>query len=363
MFPKRILHVTSVLNIGGIENFLMSVFRNIDRNKIIFDFLVIREDNGYYEEEIKRLGGKIYKIPSIKKKGYVHFKKNIDTFFKKHTEYDIVHSHVNALSSIVLKAAMKNGVKTRIAHSHTAFPKYSLPEKIFKNHLKKAIPFVATHMLACSTGAAKWLFEKKFLNAIILKNGVDISHFEFSALKRDEARKKLQIEDKFVILNIGRFSKEKNHVFLLSIFMEILKRRSDAILICVGNGKLKKYIRKLSSQPLFKNKVLLFDAQEDITFFLNASDVYVSPSIFEGFGISALEAQLNFLPCVLSDSYPEEVNISKKCIFLSLKDHPKTWAENIVDLPRKNSLTKDFSLSQYDIRNTVKFLTDFYLNK
>lgn len=361
MQPKRILHVTSVLNLGGIETFIMNIFRSIDREKLVFDFLVVREDNGVFESEILSLGGKIYKIPALKKSGYFSFKKALNDFFSMHREYDTVHCHLNAISSIVLKAAKENGIEKRIAHAHTAFPKYSFTEKLIKNFFKKSIKKHATDFLACSTGASDWLYGKDFKLSTIIKNAIDTKLFSFSQKKRAEIRQKLNIANKFVIINVGRFSKEKNHSLLIKIFKEVLYINPNSVLICIGDGKLKEKIKKEISSSALNDKIIILNARLDVYDFLCASDVYVSTSTFEGFGNSAVEAQFNSLPCILSDGFSNEVDVSKNCKFLSSKSSPKEWATIIANSSRENILPlPKCSYENFDISATAKVLTDFY---
>ena len=363
MQPKRILHVTSVLNFGGIETLIMNIFRKIDREKVIFDFLVVREDKGFFEDEILSLGGKIYKIPSLKKSGYFSFKHHLNNFFAEHGEYKTVHCHLNALSGIVLEVAQANGVERRIAHAHTAFPKYSFLEGTIKNYFKKSIKKYATDFLACSKDASDWLYGKDFSSTLILKNGIDAERFTFSKTAREKIRKELKLEDKFVIINVGRFSKEKNHDFLVEVFEEVLKINPDSVLICIGNGKLKDRLRK-KIKSLKLNQVYFFDSTPDVYNFLSASDVYVSTSAFEGFGNSASEAQFNSLPCILSDGFSKDVNFTKNCKFLSLKDSTEKWAE-VISMSNRQSVhfvsSQDFE--DFHILSTVKALCRLYFKK
>jgi len=362
MYPKRILQITSVLNFGGIETLIMNIFRNIDRDKIVFDFLAVNEEKGAFEEEIISLGGKIYKIPSLKKSGYFKFKKNLDLFFKEHKEYEIVHSHINAFSSIVLGVAKTNGIKTRIAHSHTAFPKYPPLEIIIKNQFKKKITSVATDFFACSKDASDWLFGKDFKKSIIIKNGVDKHLFSFSHVQRESLRNDYNLNQKFVTINVGRFSKGKNHSFLLDIQKEISIQYPDSVLICIGKGKYKNQIIKKIKKLDLENNVILLPPQKNVYDFLSASDVYVSPSHYEGFGNSVAEAQCNSLPCVLSNTHPKEVVISDRCVFLSLDDSPKKWADLIINTYKNSiSIRQNEVLIKDDIQKTVDYLSNFYL--
>jgi len=363
MPPIRILQVTSVLNYGGIETMIMNVFRNVNRDNIVFDFLVIREDKGVFENEILKLGGRIYKIPSMKKVGYFKFIDNLLDFFKSHTEYGIIHSHVNTFNGPILKCAKKCGVKTRISHSHTAYPKYPLIEKAIKGYFKSMIKNSATHFFSCSEIASQWLYGKNFKNNKVIINGIKTHDFLFSNAKREELRKKLNIEDKLVLLNISRFYREKNHFFLLKILKEIVKTNKNAMLVCIGNGVLRNsFINQALKMELSEN-VIVLDSTRNVQDYYNMADVYVSPSLFEGFGVSVAEAQFNSLPCIISNSFPKEINVFDNCKFISLKEHPTIWAEAILSSKRNNLfMNNQLNLSVYDVSYTADYLTDFYLN-
>ncbi len=364
MPPIRVLHVTSVLNYGGIENLIMNIFRNIKREEIVFDFLVIREDVGIFEDEISKLGGRIYKIPSMKKSGYFSFQKNLMNFFKSHPEYSIIHSHVNTFNGPVLECAKKCGIKTRISHAHTAYPKYTFIEKAVKYFFKSMIKNSATDFFSCSKLASDWLYGKNFADNKVLINGIDSNNFAFSLQKRKTLRKQLNIENKFVLINVARFSKEKNHLFLLNILNELKKKQIDFSLICIGKGKQKKHFLKCANRLNLMEKIHILDSLSNVNDFYNAADVYVAPSLFEGFGLSVAEAQFNSLPCIVSDSFPNEIKLSNNCKFLSLKDKASVWVDSILSAERKDLSKYNLpQLRMYDISYTVEYLSEFYLDK
>ena len=329
----------------------------------VFDFLVIREDKGVFVNEILKLGGRIYKIPSMKKVGYFRFIDNLLDFFKSHSEYDIVHSHVNTFNGPILNCAKKCGIKTRISHSHTAYPKYPLIEKAIKGFFKSMIKKSATDFFSCSEIASHWLYGKNFKNNKVIINGIKTDDFLFSMDKRKELRKKFNLEDKLVLLNIARFYKEKNHFFLLKILKEIVKTNKNVMLVCIGNGELKEsFVNRVSKMELSEN-VIVLDSRRNIQDYYNMADVYVSPSLFEGFGISVSEAQFNSLPCIISNSFPKEINFSNNCRFISLRESPHVWAETIITSERKNLIINNqLNLRTYDVSYTADYLTEFYLN-
>lgn len=209
----RVLHVLGALDMGGIENFLMNIYRNIDRNKIQFDFVINdRNKEDIFENEIEQLGGKIYKIPSIIDRGHFIYFKNLRKIFKTNN-YKIVHSHYNMVSGFILKEAKKSGIKVRISHSHNTYDS-SLSsigvKNIYKRYSRYLITRYATHRFACSEEAGKWLFKGDGFE--VIKNGIDISKFLFNEKIREKIRKKLGIEkNTYAIVNIGRLTAQKNH--------------------------------------------------------------------------------------------------------------------------------------------------------
>ncbi len=360
MTPKRILHVTSALNCGGIENLIMNVFRNIEKDKLVFDFLTIREDYGEFETEITELGGKIFKIPSLKKTGYAKFKKNLNAFFAKNSNYTIVHSHVNTWSGMILEIAKKYGIETRISHAHTAYPKYDFFSNILRSYWKKKIPYVATDFFACSESAAKWLFQSNYEKAIIVRNGVDINKFSFSLQKRELARKNLNIENKLVLITIGRFSKEKDHISFLPKLADVVKKVPQVMWLCVGEGKYKKKFKAKAKKMSLSKNIIILDHTLETSDYLCAGDIYIGTSSFEGFGISALEAQCNGLPCVLTSAFPKEVKITNFCKIMPHDASISLWRDEILSSHR--SAANIQHIENFDIKQTTIFLSNFYLN-
>ena len=214
--PIRVLHVITGLGSGGAESMLMNWYRNIDRDVVQFDFLLRSQEN-IYADEIEKLGGRVFYTAEFPKK-YFENKKQTKKFFKEHaTEYSAIHVHCNALLYVnVFSIAKKHGIKNRIIHSHSTKTKNKLFEIIHKIN-KKKIHKLANGFFACSKEAGEWAFNKKISYEIIY-NGIDIHRFKYSNEFREEIRKELAIEDKFVIGHVGRFLDVKNHAFLLEVF-------------------------------------------------------------------------------------------------------------------------------------------------
>ena len=365
MEPIRILQVVTIMNRGGLETMLMNYYRTIDKDKIQFDFLVQREENGSYDEEIQYLGGHIYKIPSfnpLKHKKYLHA---IDDFFKKnHKKYKIVHTHNNALGMYVLRSAKKYNIPVRIAHSHSS--NYSIDYKVpFLLYAKNKLKNYTTDHFACGESAASWLFGNK-ANVRILKNAVNLNDFNYNEKYRREIRRKYDIQDKeLVIGHVGRFNKSKNHNFIISVFKEILKT-TNAKLLLVGSGDSEeKNIKELVKSLKIENKVIFAGTQTEVYKFLNAMDVFLFPSIHEGLPVTLIEAQANGLQCVISSSIPDECKITDLINFVSLKDNISNWADTVISkgkLKRKDT-SEDIKQSGFEINNATTILEKFYLDK
>lgn len=365
--PKRILYVNGgTMQRGGIESFMMSYYRNIDKQKLQIDFVVHGFEEGVYDKEIRELGGRIYNIP-VKSKDYFGNISNLKSIFK-HNDYKIVHSHLDAMSTVVLKTAKKSGIPIRIAHSHNI-------EHLTNNKLKylineqarKKINRYSTHSFACSIPAGEWLFGKNQIrngNVKIIKNAIDLNSYCFNSGKRKKLREKLNIGKELVIGHVGRFDNQKNHEYLIDMFYELQKQYADAILILVGDGVLRERIQEKVKHLEISDKVKFLGSRDDVNELLNIFDIFVLPSKFEGLGISLIEAQANGLKCVTSVNTPKDVNVSQKVRFLDTTNSEiQNWINEILndsDRKRENNLEK-LIVAGYDIKVEAVKLQNLYL--
>ena len=231
--PIKVLHIVRYLGQGGIQNLLLNLYRNIDRNKIQFDFLVCSE--GVFDEEVKKLGGKIHRMHYITQVGELRYKKELKEFLLNHKEYKIVHSHLNEVSGPVMQVCKSINIPVRIAHSHNIRNSNKILQKLYKMYLKTKINDNATDLFACSKEAAKWLFKEKSEQAIILNNAIDMERFEFSEEDRNSIRDELGIEKECTVIgNIGKISDQKNQLFVLEVFKEYREKNKNSILILIG---------------------------------------------------------------------------------------------------------------------------------
>lgn len=353
----RILNVVPNMRAAGIETFVMNVYRNIDRSKVQFDFLVHSQKKEFFDDEIERMGGRIYRLTLKDDKNFIKYIKDLDTFFKVHKEYKIVHGHMQSMMPIYLKIAQRNGVPVRIAHSHNNDYEKSL--KGFLLHLlSRFSEKYSTVNFACSKLAGEYLFNKPFE---VIYNGIDIEKFVFDENVRREERKKLNLEDKFIVGFIGRLEKQKNPIFALKVFKEIRERRDDSILLIFGKGSLNEKIRHYIEENSLSDSVRIMGVKSNIERYISTFDAFLCPSLYEGLGIVLVENQYMLRP-VYTTAYTvaEETKISNLINYIPLDYSPLKWAEIILN---RDTITdvRFIDKKRFDIRRVSEKLEDFYL--
>lgn len=369
----RVLHITEMLQAAGIESFIMNTYRHIDREKVQFDFLITRDEKEFYDEEIRTLGGRKIVVD------FMHIK---STFLRviresieikkilKETDYDIVHIHSGTPLRVFYLIAAKNaGVKTRIYHSHSA--KVMGPHRLLQfkiiifTLLKQLFPRYATDYFACSRLAGEWMFPQRIQDQVkIIFNGIDSEMFKFDEKSRRKYRKVLNIENYFVIGHIGRFNDQKNHVFLIDIFADLVKQDDRALLMLLGEGELFETIRKKVEKLDLTDKVMMLGVRSDIPQLLQAMDVFVLPSNYEGLPVVGIEAQASGNLCLLSDQVTPETVITENVKLLPI-DSTNIWVEEILLAKKfkKKDTSQIIKESGYDISTTAQYLQDFYIKR
>ena len=361
----RVLHATPQMQREGIQSFLMNLYRNIEREKVQFDFLVHSKHKGAFDVEIEKMGGRIYRVHHMSSPHFLHYNRDVAQVLKAHP-YKIIHSHINLLSSFTLKVAMKHGVPVRIAHSHSSSILDSGLKRFIKLYSRKQMPKYVTHCFACSKDAAIWQFGKDLYDSgkiSLIPNGIDIAKNLFTAEKRQTIRNKFNIDaNAFVAGHVGGFRKVKNHSFLAKVFTEIKKIKPNSKLLLVGSGELEEEVRsELGSLGVFDD-VIFAGSVDNVSDYYSAMDAFVFPSVYEGLGIVLIEAQSSGLPCFVSDTVPNEANLSNHYYPLSLDKSPKEWASFILDhSPCKERICSP-DVYKYDIKTIANNMQEFYLN-
>lgn len=361
--PVRILHIVQRLEAGGTQALLMNLYRNIDRSKVQFDFLVEYPNKEFYDDEVLSLGGKIYYSTVRVDFNLLKFKKYFSELLDK-TNYKIIHMHMSNIGYICFKEAEKKGISIRIAHNHNNgavhdwkfIPRYILG-KLYTIH--------ATDFFTCSKEAGEYRFKGKPYK--VLKNGIDSNKFIYNEDIRTKIRNELNLTNNFVVGHIGRFHPQKNHKFLLEIFKEIKNQKNNAKLLLIGTGELEKEIREKVKELNIEDDVLFLGNRTDVNEIYQAMDVFVFPSLFEGLGIVSIEAQAAGTPILCSNNVPKEIEITPLCKKLSLENHALEWANTAIELSenanaRKN-MQKKIIESGFDIKDVAIKLQNFYLER
>jgi glycosyltransferase involved in cell wall biosynthesis len=364
----RVLHIVTSMNRGGLETLIMNIYRKINRSEIQFDFLVHTDTEGAYDEEIYNLGGMIYRVVP-RSKGIAKNRRDLIDFFKNHTEYKIVHHHVSSLTYIEpIKIAKKFDIPVRIIHGHSTKQGGHKIHKYIHYLNKSLTKKKATHFFACSEDAANWMFgphEILNINYTIITNAIDPERFAFNEELRNEVRSKYNINDRFVLGHIGRFMYPKNHRFIIEVFNEVKKNEKRAVLLLVGDGKLKSEIVNKIKDEKLEDSVIFTGVVSNTEAFLNAMDVFLFPSLYEGLGIAVIEAQSTGLKCFASTEIPEEAAITDNINRISLQEPASQWAKEI--LKYKNGYKREDEIEQikvnnYDINEVSSWIEGFYKN-
>lgn len=364
----KVLHVLRSMNRGGAETFIMNVFRNVRHGNFQFDFLLSSQKNDY-AREILDLGGTIYNIQG-REKGLLNYCRELNHFFLQHKgEYHVVHVHTSSLSSLEpLYYARKSGIPIRIIHSHST-NQTGLIHKTLHYLNKPFVPVLATNYLACSQVALDWLYDYTTVKkrAIVIRNGIDTARFKFNALIRRQIREELGIEeDVFVFGHVGRFCEVKNHRFLVEVFEKYLRKYGHAKLVLVGGGELFAQTQEMVKKLELDGHVLFLGVRSDIECLLQAMDVFVFPSLYEGLPVALVEAQASGVKVVCSDKVSKESKLSDGCYFYSLANGATQWADYIHGLPEINrdKMLEQVKNNRYDIKDTVSYLCDnIYMNE
>lgn len=348
------------LNNAGTERVIFNLYENIDREKVQFDFLV--EKQGGLDNRISELGGCIHYLTKESSRDYYLALIN---FFKFHPEYKIVHTHTHARMSIVLKAAKKCGVKCRIAHSHNSRNDLPAFAWFIKGMTSISIERNANVFFACSQNAAHWLFRHKYKQCRIINNGIDMNKYKFSSVNRELHRHKLGIrEDEFVIINVGRFARQKNHIYLVNVLKELDKLALKPWrVIFVGDGPLKDEIINKMTEYNLLDKAVFLGNRVDVDELYSAADLFILPSLHEGLGIVVVEAQANGLKCLVSEAIPDEADIGKGLVHqIFLREGTKKWARMMNDFLIDTNCSRYIDdISDLDINNISKQIQEFYI--
>ena len=363
--PVRVLVVGMTSTVGGVENFLMAYCGRMDKKRVRFDFLSRYEDAAYADK--RREIGKTYVIPR-RSEDPVKYYRAIRAFFEQHAkEYDVIWDNECMFNDMTpLKLAAEYGIPVRIAHSHN--PQNSDPSLKGKGRgllhrmQRRGMARYANVLWACSEESAKWACPAMDLPFTVVPHAIDAADYRFNAVTRAEVRAHYGLEDCLVVGHVGRLHYQKNQTFLLEAFARLHQREPRARLVLVGDGPNLLSLEAKAVDLGVENEVLFLGMRDDVPRLLQAFDMYVMPSRFEGLGMAAVEAQAAGLPCLLSDAFPQAAAITERVEFLTPED-PDVWAERMLDTleglseAARPDTVNDITLAGHELTEAAERLT------
>lgn len=362
MDVKRVLICGFTENQGGMESYIMAIYRNCDRSRIQFDFLNFHTFEIAYADEIRELGGNIYYIPmkSVDYKG--HYDALEDVF--SHNQYvGVYYQCMHKLVSLdVFKYAKKYDVPKRVMHAHTTkSAKESLTHRIREVLVEMNLHRYVTDFFACSKEAGEWLFGNKKFE--IIKNSIDTEIFYYNRKTREEIRKELGISDKFVIGTVGRLAEVKNTGFIMDTFKKLHDKNPNTAFLHVGGGPLMEELCVKRKDENLEDAYLLPGAKNNVADYMNAMDVFVLPSLQEGFPIVLLEAQATGLPCVIADHITPTCDLTGNISFVSIEHGVDPWVEEITKYQNQDRKTgvSQIKSAGYDVQVVSKQIQNFFV--
>ena len=370
MSKIKILVTVGSLGVGGNEMFVMNLFRHIDKSKFQMDFAVFDRQRLDYYDEVKRLGGQVFFCDSTKSgkiSQMIDQKRKVDRLLKEH-HYDIIHCNSCSFFGMLpgIAAGKKNGLKV-ISHSHgVGMQGKGFIDIAARTVLRSIISKNVDYGFSCSDLAGNSKYTETFINSekyVVIRNAIEVSEYLFNESIRDKIRKEIGLNDKdFVIGQVGRFEKEKNHSFSIEIFNDILRKNNNSKLLLIGDGSLIGEIKRKVKDMKFERDVIFLGQRDDVNNLYNTMDCLVMPSLYEGFPFVLVEAQINGLKCIVSDVISRDVNVSGKVKFLPLDEREK-WIEEITMCSQNRETTtqdKNF-IKDYDLSEETKRIEQYYI--
>ncbi len=363
--PIRILHVLGGTNLGGAESRIMDLYRHMDRNKVQFDFLVHTDQEGYFDKEIKELGGQIFCVPRFRIYNYFSYKKAVRAFFREHHEFRAVQGHITSTASIYLPIAKREGIAVTVAHARSAGVDKGM-KGIVTRLLRKNLAQRADYLFTCSYLAGLSVFGEKAVKegrTIFVPNAIDCAAFSYNEGRRIKMRKELGLSDKYVIGHVGRFHYAKNHEYLLKIFAGLCDlNHRDYALILLGEGSRMQAVKELAKELGIADKVCFLGNHGNISDYYQVMDYFVYPSRFEGLPGTIVEAQTSGLRCVMSDTICDEVMVTDLVHTMSIEDDPMKWAEYIRETAKyqRKGCVREMQSAGFDVSRQAEIMMDFY---
>jgi len=349
----------------------MNIYRSIDRKRYEFHFAVQYPESGFYDQEIRELGGRIL-IQPHPRKGLSTFRKQFIHNVTNYGPYDAIHSHIFQFSGYIVKMAADLQIPVRITHSHTVTPqeRTTWRRKVYQSYMRWLISKHSTHLIGCSESACESLFGRACwgdTRTELIPNAINLAPYEQLPADRSRLKERLGVTDPTVqiIGHIGRFSEEKNHRFLIETFAQYVELQPNARLVLVGDGKLRQEMETLSEGLGIRDQIMFLGIRKDIPELIGAFDLFLLPSLYEGLGMVVIEAQAGGVPSMVSEYVPPEANLGLEMV-KHLKLQSQVWIEGMTRMNRRTA-TPDWSIRYsrlqeqgYDIHTNIQRLEKIY---
>lgn len=381
--PVRVLHVLGGLSLGGAESRIMDLYRCMDREKVQFDFLVHQKTDGrrkggavrripeYYDAEIKALGGKVYVLPKFKGYNYLPYKKAARDFFHRHREFAVVQGHMTSTASIYLPEAKRAGIPVLCAHARSAGVDRGV-KGLMTRLLRLPLWRRADYCFACSKEAGESVFGRNWNRspkAYLIPNAIDAEKFRYDEAVRNRLRRKLGLQDCYVIGHVGRFHYAKNHEFLLEIFACLCRRMSAkgkrCVLMLLGEGSGMAQAKAQAKALGIAGDVMFMGNRKNVEKFYQIFDFFLFPSRFEGLPGTVVEAQAAGLRCLVSNRITFEVGVSGLVDFKDIDEPAGLWAECVENHLEAGYQREDMGRvirdAGFDVKEQAARLERFYL--
>lgn len=362
MSDLRVLHVLGDLDFGGIQQFLINYQGHLPSD-VKFDYAVLCEGTGALEQRARELGARVLHIPTFLKGDCHSFANAFDAVLST-GHYDAVHCHLDKMSLPPLFLAMRHNVPMRVVHAHSLSESPHLRRRLMKYVFRVLSVGVVTDRFGCSVEACRFLYgERASRRATVIPNAVDTRRFAFNGELRDTIRGELGIGG-LCIGNVGRRSEQKNQAFLIDVLAALRNRGMDATLLLVGPAANDEELVRAAEQRGCADAVRMTGLVDDPETYLSAMDVFCFPSLYEGLGIAAVEAQLNGLGIVASNGVPKSVDVTGRVAFVDLEDGAESWADCIVAASMRHEMSEgDLRATGYEIRDAAPALAELYRNR
>lgn len=365
---KKILIIIGNLKTGGAEKITVDLIENMDRENLKFYFLVFGNNIGNYEEKVEKMGGEIIHVacPSFP---YLKYRKDMGKIWRSYGPFDVVHTHTLLNNGVNCKIFHDLGCKKLMSHSHSTESnrKRNIITRIYEVLMKTMIKKYATVYLACGVEAGEYLYGKNLFQkkGMVICNGVNFEDFRFAPEVRKQLRSQMKLEDTYVIGHVARLAEVKNHKFALEILSKLKQYSIKYKYIIVGDGPNKEKIENEIKKLNLEESVMMLGNREDVSLLQNIFDLVLYPSFYEGVPVALVEAQVNGIPCIVSENVSKEVRIREKTKFISLKRTAEEWAEEI-RVYQKISREQNPMLERgkkYDIKISAEKLRKVYVGE